>query len=80
MRMPRPHQNIHVMLTLTIFSVVCILILVGGYFYSGSVVPSTSGASPEEARSIWTHWMVIVAIPSVTLALWVLRLATGKKQ
>ena len=56
---------------LSALSVVCGLILWGTTVYSGSILPSTQGASPDERRSIWVLWSVIVAIPSITV-LWLL--------
>ena len=50
-------------------SFLCGIILWGVYAYSGSVLPSTQGASPAEARSLWIEWGIMVAIPAITI-LW----------
>ena len=73
--MPRPHRNNVLMLNLTAFSLMCLLVLVGGYFYSGgSLLPSTKGSDAGEAIQIWIMWGVVVTVPLVTAVLWVLRL------
>ena len=57
------------LLVLCPLSAICAMILCGAFLYSGSLLPSTHGVSPVEARSIWIQWGVIVAIPAFTI-LW----------
>ncbi len=48
------------------------LFLWGLYIYAGSLTPSTQMTSESEALAIWGMWIVLVAIPVVTLA-WLVR-------
>ena len=57
----------------------CLLTLVGIMAYSGSVVPSTQGASTNAAIVIWLFWAALVAVPTVTLCLWMVTLRRNKK-
>lgn len=78
--MPHPHRNNGLMLSLTAFSLLCLMILVGGFVYSGgSLLPYTQHAGTEEALGIWIMWGTTVALPLVTSLLWVLRLSEGRK-
>jgi heme/copper-type cytochrome/quinol oxidase subunit 2 len=61
-------------------SVICGMILWGGSVYSGSVLPSTQGAPPAEARSIWIHWGFIVAIPAMTIIWLLVGLITDRRR
>ena len=47
----------------------CVLVLVGLYAYSGSLLPSTEGASQSEALEIWLLWIAVAGVP-VTALLW----------
>ena len=77
MGIPRLHRNNVLMLNLTAVSLFCMLVLVGGYFYSGgSLLPATQGADTPEATRIWIMWSGMVAVPLITAVLWALRLAT----
>lgn len=78
MELPRPYRNNILMLNLTTFSVLCLLILVGACFYSGSLIPLTPGAGSRET-SVWIMWSVIVGLPSATAVLWLLRLRKDAK-
>ena len=49
----------------------CLLTLLGLWAYSGSFLPSTSGASIGEALTIWLLWGAVIAIPVATAFLWV---------
>jgi hypothetical protein len=62
------------MLNLTGLSFFCLLLLLGLFRYTGSLLPATTGADRSEAVLIWGIWGVMVAVPLVTCTLWVLRL------
>ena len=65
------------MANLTAISFLCLLVLVGGYLYSGgSLLPSTKGAETPEATQIWIIWGAAAALPLITTVLWLIRLAT----
>jgi hypothetical protein len=67
--------NSTLILSLTAVSLLCLMILVGLYFYSGgTILPATNGAGPSETLEIWVSWSVIVAVPMITAALWIIRL------
>jgi hypothetical protein len=53
-------------------SSICLFVLVGSWAYSGSLLPSTKGASASAAMAIWLFWAVLISIPAVTLCLWML--------
>lgn len=53
-------------------SVFCGLILIGGYFYSGSLLPSTQGAESAEATGIWIGWSIVAGIPATTFIWWMI--------
>jgi len=57
-------------------SLLCVLILTGGYIYSGSVVPITGEGTDRDAVT-WAMWMVIVGIPITTIVLFALKLLGG---
>jgi len=62
------------MIILTLVSLWCLLILVGGYFYTGStILPQTQNMTSDEALRLWIEWSIIFAIPVVTAVLWTLR-------
>ena len=44
----------------------------GLYLYSGSVLPSTQGASDSETRSLWIQWGLIVAMPVIPALWWLI--------
>ena len=47
--MPRPRRNNVLMLNLTAASLFCVLVLVGGYIYSGGrLLPATQGSDTQE--------------------------------
>ena len=80
MKLPRPHRNNVLMLNLSALSLLCLLILVGAFFYTGgfdnggSFLPATQGADAQEATQIWVTWGVVVAVPLITGILWIFRL------
>lgn len=60
-------------------SLPCLLILAGGWTYSGSLLPSTEGASINEAIVMWVVSALLFAIPIVTICLWVVTVRRYKK-
>lgn len=50
-------------------SSLCILVLLGGYVYSGSLLPSTRWSSDIGAIAIWVFWTACVLFPILTVVL-----------
>ena len=73
------HKNITLMLMLTAVSLFCLLVLAGGYAYTGgTILPQTQNASPGEARELWFEWSFLILIPLLTAVLWILRFWTRR--
>jgi hypothetical protein len=70
------HRNSTLMLMLTALSLFCLLFLVLLFRYSGSLFPQTQGANSGEASLMWTVTAVIIGLPVLTGALWLIRLAS----
>jgi hypothetical protein len=69
------HKNNVLLLNLTAVSFFCLIVLAGLYRYSGgSILPAINNAGPGEALSIWVMWSLIVGVPAMTAALWMIRL------
>ena len=61
------------LLVMISLSLICILFLIGLYFYHGSFLPSLKGASSGKRLEILAIWGTSVAIPSLTLGLLLLK-------
>jgi hypothetical protein len=57
----------------------CLVVLVGVWAYSGSMLPSTEGALSNEVVTIWLFWAALVAVPVLTLCLWVVAVRKAKR-
>ena len=68
------YRNNGLMLGLTASSLFCLIVLVGGYLYSGSVLPSTQQTYRADLLVKWLLWTVVVGTPAFTGVLWLLRL------
>jgi hypothetical protein len=58
----------------------CLLILIGVWAYAGSPFPQTQGANDSEEAELWIEWSIIVAVPTITALLWLLRLRTSDRE
>ena len=74
-----PHRNAFHMLSLTLVSSFCLLLLVGIFRYHGSFLPSVRGAEVWEVIEIWFLWAAIVSVPVVTAILWMLRIRASMR-
>jgi len=74
------HRNNVLMLNLTAISSFCLLVLVGGYLHSGSILPATQGASQREAAWLWAISGLLMGLPLITGVLWVFRLVSSRRQ
>ena len=54
---------------LVALSMLCILVLILLFLYTGNVFPSTKGASSGEAAAIWGTWVLLVIFPLLTFYL-----------
>jgi hypothetical protein len=74
------HRNNTLMLMLTALSLLCLLFLVLLFLYSGTLFPQTPGASSGEATLMWAVIAVMIGLPVLTGALWLIRLASGSRK
>lgn len=63
-----------IMIALSLF---CIVVLVGTYAYSGSVIPITGEGRAKDAVT-WVMWIFVVSIPVTTLCLILVQLWKGR--
>lgn len=54
---------------LTAISILCVMVLIGLYAYSGSFLPNTVQSEGGRATVTWILWGVVAGIPSLTLVL-----------
>ena len=73
------YRNDTLRLNLTAFSLLCLLILVGGLAYHGSLAPETKGATSGEAALMWSLTVLLIGLPVITVIIWVRRLASGRR-
>ena len=71
------YRNNGLMLGLTASSLFCLVVWVGGYLYSGSVLPSTQQTHGLDLLVKWLLWTVVAGTPIFTGVLWLLRLQRG---
>ena len=73
------HKNNTVLVVLTAISLLCLLVLLGGYRYTGgTILPQTQNATPAEVQELLFEWSSLVIIPVVTSVLWAVRLWTRR--
>lgn len=64
-----------VMLGLSAATLFCLLVLLGLYAYSGTILPSVENAVGIEALVIWLCWTGLIALPLATALLWAGRIS-----
>lgn len=66
-----------IILILATLSLLCALILLGLWRYSGSILPAVTGSSAVESASMWVVWGILVGLPIMTVALVLFRILKG---
>jgi hypothetical protein len=74
MNMPRPSLE-NLLFPMSVISALCLFVLVGLFFYSGSLLPATQGADQSDTTQIWIIWGLLVGFPLATSGLWIIKLA-----
>jgi hypothetical protein len=74
------YKNNVLMLNLTAFSLLFVLIEVGIFLYSGSMLPGTGGAGPTESFLMWSVSCLLIGLPVLTAVLWIFRLVRSGRR
>lgn len=71
-------QGRSILETLIVLSMFCLLVLVGGFLYSGSLLPTTGEGESKDVVT-WVLWILIIGIPILTFCLIMLALWKRRK-